>query len=106
MALRPCLVCGTLCKHSRCPRHRLRADPTSQQQLGTIHKAIKKATVERWVRKHGWICPGWEREEHPVPPGGLTGDHIISRKVRPDLAHNPENYAVLCLRCNSAKGSR
>jgi hypothetical protein len=84
----------------------LRPDPSTQQQLGTVHKAITKATIARWVREHGWVCPGWERPEHDVPPGGLTGDHIISRKIRPDLANNPENYTVLCQRCNSAKGSR
>jgi 5-methylcytosine-specific restriction endonuclease McrA len=105
MAPRPCLVCGTLTMHSRCARHRLREPQSQSAGLGSVHRKLKKTTIQRWVRTNGWVCPGWQRPAHEVPPGGLTGDHIISRKVRPDLAANPENYGVLCQRCNSKKST-
>lgn len=62
--------------------------------------------IDRHVAQNGWICPGYRVDPHPVPPGQLTGDHVIPRTVRPDLALDPDNYAVLCKICNSRKGAR
>jgi len=106
MAPRPCIVCGAPCKRSRCLRHRTRPEPSPRQALGSVHRKLTALVISRHVAKHGWVCPGWRRSPHPVPPGGLTGDHIIPRAIRPDLAEDPTNYGVLCPLCNTTKGSR
>jgi 5-methylcytosine-specific restriction endonuclease McrA len=52
---------------------------------------------------------GLSRLAAPATPGparGLSGEHIIPVALRPDLAHDPANYTVLCGICNSAKGAR
>ena len=107
MAAKPCLVCGTPSDDSRCPAHRKqqkrREGPSPYNRL---HYKIKKQTVERWVRIHGWVCPGYQIPAHPVQPGGLDGEHIIPRSIRPDLAYEPSNYGVLCQACNTRKGNR
>lgn len=108
MAPRPCLVCGTPTARTRCPAHQLRPDPAQQvdRGYGRQHRAITARVVARWVSEHGWVCPGWQIPAHPVPPGGLEGEHVIPRSVRPDLALDPSNYSVLCRVCNARKGSR
>lgn len=107
MAPRPCIVCGAPCARTRCPRHRTRSEPSLRTgEVGRAHKQLTATTIDRHVAKHGWICPGWRRPAHEVPPGGLTGDHIIPRSVRPDLALDPKNYGVLCPLCNTTKGNR
>lgn len=104
MAPRTCIVCGALCKGSRCNVHRTRSDSRASGQLDRRHKAITAVVISKWVAEHGWVCPGWQRPEHEVPVGYLTGDHIIPRALRPDLAHEISNYGVLCQVCNSKKG--
>ncbi len=107
MAARPCIVCGAPCARSRCPRHRLRSDREASELRGDrVHRQLTARAIERHVRLHGWVCPGWQRPEHEVPPGALTGDHIVPRSVRPDLARDPNNYGALCMPCNRAKGAR
>ena len=106
MALRLCLVCGTPANGSRCPVHKLRSDSRTKVPYGREHKAITARTIAAWVQQNGWVCPGFRRGWHPVPVGGLEGEHIISRHLRPDLANDPSNYSVLCRRCNARKGAR
>lgn len=71
-----------------------------------MHRRITARVIDAWVAEHGWLCPGYKRDPHEVPPGGLTGEHIVPRSVRPDLMHEPSNYTVLCSPCNSRKGNR
>ena len=106
MAAKPCLVCGTPSDDSRCPTHRKRPTRTGPSPYNRLHGRLKRQTVERWVRMYGWICPGYRIPAHPVPPGGLEGEHIIPRSVRPDLAYDPSNYSVLCHVCNVRKGNK
>ena len=106
MALRPCLVCGTPAEGSRCPLHKLRRETKPHAPYDRRHRALTRAVVEAWVRRYGWVCPGYQIAEHPVPPGGLEGEHIIPRSVRPDLAYDIRNYSVLCRVCNARKGDR
>ncbi|MBO0881221.1 MAG: HNH endonuclease [Mycobacterium sp.] len=107
MARKPCLVCGTPSDVSRCPAHQPRHELSAHQRgLGRAHRKTTALVIAQWVTAHGWICPGWECEPHPVPPGGLTGDHIRPRSTHPHLANDPANYAVLCGPCNTRKGAR
>lgn len=70
------------------------------------HLKLKKRTVAAWVRINGWVCPGYERPAHRVGVGGLEGDHIVPRALRPDLVNDPMNYSVLCRSCNAKKGKK
>lgn len=101
-------MCGTPTDGSRCPPHRPR--PEARRAFGNPydrrHRRLTKATVEAWVSRYGWVCPGYRCAPHPVEPGGLEGEHIIARSVRPDLAYDLSNYGVLCRPCNSRKGNR
>jgi len=107
MARKPCLVCGEPSNYSRCERHSTRTtSKPGAQRYGRQHERITKQTIAAWVRIHGWVCPGWHRPAHRVGEGGLTGEHIIARSIRPDLAYEPSNYTVLCQPCNSRKGNR
>lgn len=58
----------------------------------------RKDTVRAWVERNGWVCPGWNRGEHPAKD--LTADH-----VDPLGLGGPQTGAleVLCKPCNSAK---
>lgn len=68
---------------------------------------LRRRTIATWVAENGWMCPGWrDIPAHPVAPGELVGDHIIPRKLRPDLAYEPTNYQALCGHCNRVKGTR
>ncbi len=107
MAPRPCLVCGTPSEGSRCRVHQLRPQPrTTHRPYDRLHNRLKKITVERWVARYGWVCPGYRCPPHPVRPGGLEGEHIIPRSVRPDLARELGNYSVLCRVCNARQSDR
>jgi hypothetical protein len=91
----PCLRCHTLgpCEH-RGEARRLRRS--------TRWTTEAKATVEAWVAKHGWLCPGWQRPAHRVGVGDLQCDHADALAVHGDTGRR----AVLCLKCNASKGAR
>lgn len=107
MAPRPCLVCGVPSDGSRCPAHQIRPQERETYRPYTrLHYKLKAITVQRWVARYGWVCPGYKRPAHPVRPGGLEGEHIIPRSLRPDLMYELSNYSVLCRSCNAHKGNR
>ena len=106
MAAKPCLVCGTPSDDSRCPTHRTKTRRQGPSPYTRLHKKLKDRAVAQWVRMYGWVCPGYRIPAHPVQPGGLEGEHIIPRSLRPDLAYEPSNYAVLCRVCNSRKSDK
>lgn len=61
-------------------------------------RAYRRAVAEvRRLRPPCHICG---------EPGADSIDHIIPRKLRPDLAGDPANWAPAHLSCNSAKGAR
>ncbi len=73
--------------------------------LGRVHERLTRQTIADHVAAHGWVCPGWRVPPHPVPDGGLQGEHILPRSTHPHLANDPDNYSVLCPTCNKRKGS-
>ena len=58
--------------------------------------------VEAWVAVHGWTCPGWHREPHPVRPGDLAADHPEPLVLGGEPL--PREPGVLCSSCNARKG--
>lgn len=101
-------MCGTPSDGSRCRAHQLR--PQSRVLHGSpytrLHEKLKRQTVTAWVLRYGWVCPGYQIPPHAVRPGGLEGEHIIPRSVRPDLTYVLSNYSVLCRSCNARKSDK
>jgi 5-methylcytosine-specific restriction endonuclease McrA len=90
--------CGALVEHPPCPDCKLR---TRKPDRSWGERQRRKRTVAAWVRRNGWVCPGWgERDAHPSRD--LTADHITPR------AHGGEHgpLRVLCRSCNSSRGAR
>ena len=61
-----------------------------------------RADVVPHVARHGWHCPGWHREPHPVRPGELAADHPVPLVL--GGATLPARPGVLCASCNALKG--
>lgn len=55
-----------------------------------------------WVSQFGWLCAGYERDPHVVPPEvGLHVDHMGDK-----FSRDPGDYQCLCPSCNGSKGGR
>jgi hypothetical protein len=65
-------------------------------------RRLAKRTVEAHVAGHGWHCPGWHREPHPVRPGELAADHPVPLVLGGEPL--PAQPGVLCASCNARKG--
>jgi hypothetical protein len=63
---------------------------------------VAKRTVESWIAVHGWHCPGWHREPHPVRAGELAADHPVPLVLGGEPL--PARPGVLCASCNARKG--
>jgi len=75
--------------------------PKAKDPSYTLRERNRRSdTVAAWVAMHGWVCPGWQRPEHPADD--LAADHIIARRLG-----GPQDgpLQVLCKGCNSAKGA-
>jgi len=67
----------------------------------TRYRTLARHALREWVLAHGWVCPGYRIPAHAVGPGALTVDHI--RPLARGGQDTPQNLAVLCRPCNSAK---
>src|SRR5690348_432 len=56
--------------------------------------------VANWIKEHGYVCPGYERDAHTAYD--LTADHLWPRSVHGDRTP----LQVLCRSCNSRKGAQ
>jgi len=89
--------------------------PTMFRRLhGGEHRGRK---VDKFYKRKAWLklrayilsqqplCadPFREHEEHGEVTAANQVDHILSRKLRPDLELDPENLQGLCQRCHSKK---
>lgn len=65
-------------------------------------RRLASSVVSDWVAVHGWVCPGWKRDAHPVAEGGLAVDHVepLSHGGAP---FDRANLSPLCPPCNSRK---
>lgn len=90
---RPCIVCGTLTRQSRCSAHRTPYDGAERRRMA--------AAVQSWIAAHGTICMGHGRGAHMVAARELTADHVIP--ISQGGAGGP--LRVLCRSCNSRRGA-
>lgn len=87
--------------HARCPDHlreKRRLAPLSPTALDRNRNAERRrraAVVARWVRDHGYLCPGWQRPPHAATD--LTAAHVTA------VAHGSDGElnGALCRSCNS-----
>ena len=90
----------------RCGRpgfaNRFRRTPDHPVRRTSAWRRLAKRTVEDWVARHGWTCPGWHREAHPVRPGELAADHPVPLVLGGEPL--PARPGVLCASCNARKG--
>ncbi len=99
MALKPCLVCGTPTRGSRCPAHKLTGRPR-----GNAFEPTRMAVAAR----DGWTCALCGERIDPTlrrpHPRALHVDHETPRAHGgPDT---PSNYRATHARCNLRKGTR
>ena len=90
----------------RCGRsgfaNRFRRTPDHPVRRTSAWRRLAKRTVEAHVAVHGWHCPGWHRDPHPVRPGELTADHPVPLVLGGEPL--PARPGVLCPSCNARKG--
>jgi hypothetical protein len=90
----------------RCGRpgfaNRFRRTPDHPVRRTSAWRRLAKRTVETYVAVHGWTCPGWHREPHPVRPGELAADHPVPLVLGGEPL--PARPDVLCASCNARKG--
>lgn len=103
--MRPCLDCGTPSPKTRCPEHARAAENRRHNRLydEPRWRRLSRKVKQRHIRRHGYMCPGYEREAHLAVT--LHADHITP------VAHggapfDESNVQVLCGECNDRKGSR
>ena len=84
--------------------NRSRWTPDHPVRRTSAWRRLAKRTVEDWVARHGWNCPGWHRPLHPVRPGELTADHPVPLVLGGEPL--PARPGVLCSGCNARKGLR
>ncbi|CAN5560461.1 hypothetical protein BH23CHL8_BH23CHL8_31950 [soil metagenome] len=78
---------------------RFRRTPSHPVHRTHRWRALARRTVDRWVRVHGWACPGWRRPPHTVEPGDLAAAHPFGLAVGGDAF--PRDLGVLCSSCNA-----
>lgn len=79
-----------------CPEHSKRpASPSSIAARDNRERSRRKEAVDAWVARHGYNCPGWEREPHESMD--LTAAHHVA-VARGGVS---SRLGVLCRSCNS-----
>jgi hypothetical protein len=104
MPRRPCLVpgCPNLAAPGkpRCPDHHAARSRAVSRARGSATArgydskwaAYAKARIAAWRERHGDICPGWDRDPHPVDnPRSWVCDHDAGQ--------------AMCRSCNSRKAA-
>lgn len=95
---RPCLTCGEPTKGSHCDEHKPRQHVDNRERPPE-RRTARWARLSQRLRKAQPFCLTCGTRDD------LTVDHIIPVSVRPDLAFDLDNLAVLCRSHNSRKGA-
>lgn len=113
MPARVCLACGQITSTptprglcSDCAAEREQARPARAIYDSPRWRRLSAHVIRAWVRRHGWRCPGWGREEHPSHD--LTADHrapLAQLMLAGANLWDPANLAVLCRSCNGRKAA-
>jgi 5-methylcytosine-specific restriction endonuclease McrA len=110
MPTRLCLRCGeSTSRPSRrgyCPpcqaAHELER-PGRKVYDDPAWRQLSARAVRRWVREHGWACPGYGRGPHLSHD--LTGDHPVALAAGGAALPALEDVGVLCRSCNGRKAA-
>lgn len=74
--------------------------PTSRAANERAERRRRAEAVQAWVRVHGWVCPGYQRDPHESRD--LTAAHAVA--VAAGGTHSV--LTVLCRPCNSKQGTK
>lgn len=97
--MKPCLSCGIPSPATRC------AECSPSHETGRRNGRERQTNTAKWqrfsrrLRKLSPFC------ELCGSPERLSVDHVIPYDERPDLEYTVENCRVLCIPCNSRRGS-
>lgn len=94
---------------ARCPAHTKQQSKEQDKRRGT---AQERGYTYRWQqyskaflsRPENALCKECEKRGRIV--ASECTDHIVPHNGSEELFWNPENHQGLCIKCNSAKGSR
>lgn len=103
--MRPCHDCGTPTPKARCPEHARTVEKRRHNSLydDPRWRRLSRRVKQRHIRRHGFICPGWQREPHLA--ASLHADHVVP-VAQGGPPFDEANVQVLCGECNDRKGSR
>ncbi len=80
-------------------RHQKRTVPTKIAAQDPRERRRREAAVRNWVRRYGWVCPGWGAPAHQSTD--LTAQHATALVLGGD---HEQKLMVLCRACNSRHG--
>lgn len=79
-----------------CPEHSKRpASPSSIAARDKREQSRRREAVDAWVARHGYHCPGYEREPHE------SKDLTAAHSVPVSFGGVSSRLSVLCRSCNS-----
>lgn len=91
---------------ARCDEHRrarLRARSHNPMYDDVRWARLRRKLIGRHVKRHGYLCPGWQREPHLART--LSVDHITPDTLG-GAKYEESNLQILCTECNASKGSQ
>lgn len=108
MPTRVCLSCRQLTSKPsqrglcpECQRDWEQARPARAVYDSAAWRRLSATTVAAWVRRRGWLCPGYRVPPHTAYD--LTLDHPIA--LAQGGAPLPRRPGVLCRACNGRKAA-
>ena len=95
--LRPCLICSTLSRESRCESHRLERPSATERGYGSSWRRLSASVIAEYGS-----CVDCGHAGSPDNP--LTADHIVAKAN--GGTDDRWNLTCRCRRHNSSKGAR
>lgn len=80
-----------------CPSHG--PSPSSRASWSRPERNRRTEAVAAWVARHGWVCPGYQREQHE------SRDLTAAHSVAVSQGGQRSALTVLCRACNSRQGT-
>lgn len=97
--IKPCVMCGTPSRGSRCHEHRVKDTRRARRERGQAAYDEKWRALSTAARRAQPWCSDCGSSSD------LTADHVLPKSVVPELVHAAENVAVRCRSCNSRRGT-
>jgi 5-methylcytosine-specific restriction protein A len=109
MPTRVCLECGGLTSKASqrglcpdCQREYEQDRPARIVYDSPEWRRLSRSTIQAWVARYGWQCPGWQVPAHPSRDLTLDHGRALTTGGAP---FDPRNTGVLCRACNGRKGA-